>query len=52
VAADLRKAKASLQAADALYAINHDADVSGQIAEAVALTSAVLNIVSPPAPAQ
>jgi hypothetical protein len=47
VADDLRKATASLQAADGLYAANHGADVSSQIADAVALTAAVLNIVSP-----
>jgi len=47
VADDLTKAKDALSAADAIYAANHGADVSAQIAQAIALTSAVLNIVKP-----
>lgn len=47
VADDLRKATDALKDADTIYATNHGADVSSQIAQAIALTSAVLNIVKP-----
>jgi hypothetical protein len=47
VAQDLTKANQALSAAQALYNANHSADIATQIAEAAALSAAVLNIIHP-----
>lgn len=48
VAADLPKAVAILQAAQTAYDANHAVDISSQIADAAALTAAVVTIVAQP----